>query len=470
MDTMWKPQLDARKGPKYQQLYSALKEAVDGDLLKIGEKLPPIREIAFLLHMTPSTVVRAYQMGIDNGFLEARVGDGTYVKSLKSSWKKVDDLSYSLFDNPQVSGYNLRSQAIIRVGQDQLATKLLTQLLAENKIDFTRYTCNDDYVDLQKSAAKFLCREGFQCLPEHVVLTHGATNATSIAARVIAHEGRSIKAMTEPECYVGFRDVKYLGSVELLSIEADELGMRPDKIREACEKHHPNFLMTSSVIQNPYATTMSVERMSEIAALAREFDFQIIDDVLHAHLTEGSLQTLRDFAPERVWMVTSLSKLGYPAVQFGMMLPPLDRVREVEARIGLLNIRPSELQRPLVEALLASNEFYALRDRTRDEIAARHEIVREELAGFDFQITQGSPYLWLKLPDQWPASRFIFELSKSKISVASSDTFSEPSAAPNAVRITMGGPLTRADFKFAIGIVRGLLETQDFRQDLERVV
>ena len=466
MRTIWTPELSNQSGPKYQQIFSAIKAAVQAGDLTVNTKLPPIREIAFHLGMTPSTVVRAYQLGIEAGFLEARVGDGTYVKTQGPSWQKFDSVSHALFDDPRTKGYNLRSSAIPRVGQDQLAQRLLLELASAGELAVTRYTSNSDYAKLQNAAAIFLNREGITCEAVNIVLTRGATNATSIAARVISHGGRLTKAMTEPECYVGFRDVEFLGAVEIISIEVDEFGVTPASIRENCVRHQPSFLMTSSIIQNPYSLSMSDERMAEIAALAREFDFEIVDDILHKHLLDTPRKTLRDFAPERVWTVTSLSKMGYPALQFGMMLPPVDRVREVEARIGAYNIRPSEIQRPLVEAILSDPDFLTLQVQTQLEIKERQKLVREMMIGVPIQMTQGSPYFWMKLPAHWPVSRLLSELSAHNIAIASGDTFAPHNAAPNAVRVTLGGPLSQNDFTHALKVMRDIL----VRDEVERLV
>ncbi|WP_461307644.1 GntR family transcriptional regulator, partial [Albidovulum sp.] len=79
MDTIWLPDLRHHDGPKYLALTRCLREAVRDGSLPEGARLPPVRELAWRLGMTPGTVARAYQIATQEGLLEAAVGRGTFV-------------------------------------------------------------------------------------------------------------------------------------------------------------------------------------------------------------------------------------------------------------------------------------------------------------------------------------------------------------------------------------------------------
>ena len=74
MGTMWQPDLTHYDGPKYLALTRSLREAVRDGELPEGTKLPPVRDLAWRLGMTPGTVARAYQIATQEGLLEAAVG------------------------------------------------------------------------------------------------------------------------------------------------------------------------------------------------------------------------------------------------------------------------------------------------------------------------------------------------------------------------------------------------------------
>lgn len=79
------------RNAKYQKLADMLQRQVALGQLDPGQKLPPVREMAHQMQVTPGTVARAYRVLIDDGYLEAGVGQGTYVKQLRASVLPPDD-------------------------------------------------------------------------------------------------------------------------------------------------------------------------------------------------------------------------------------------------------------------------------------------------------------------------------------------------------------------------------------------
>jgi DNA-binding transcriptional regulator YhcF (GntR family) len=46
--------------------------------LKSGQKLPPVREMAYQMGVTAGTIARSYRSLIDEGYLKVGVGQRTY--------------------------------------------------------------------------------------------------------------------------------------------------------------------------------------------------------------------------------------------------------------------------------------------------------------------------------------------------------------------------------------------------------
>ena len=62
-----------------QQVYAQLRRAIEQGSLRAGTRLPPSREHAASLGVSRNTVLWAVQRLQAEGYVEARVGDGTYV-------------------------------------------------------------------------------------------------------------------------------------------------------------------------------------------------------------------------------------------------------------------------------------------------------------------------------------------------------------------------------------------------------
>ncbi|MDW9405750.1 GntR family transcriptional regulator, partial [Pseudomonas soli] len=52
---MWIPSLPANDQPRYQALVEAIANAIEQGELKVGERLPPQRRLAWALGLNPST-------------------------------------------------------------------------------------------------------------------------------------------------------------------------------------------------------------------------------------------------------------------------------------------------------------------------------------------------------------------------------------------------------------------------------
>src|SRR6187402_3527737 len=73
--------LDAR-GDRTTAIYRALLEAIRAGRLGVGDRLPPSRALAQDLGVARNTVATAYERLVAEGFLDTRVGAGTYVTDL----------------------------------------------------------------------------------------------------------------------------------------------------------------------------------------------------------------------------------------------------------------------------------------------------------------------------------------------------------------------------------------------------
>ncbi|MBS0333548.1 MAG: hypothetical protein JSS35_12335 [Proteobacteria bacterium] len=67
-------------------------------------------------------------------------------------------------------------------------------------------------------------------------------------------------------------------------------------------------------------------------------------------------------------------------------------------------------------------------------------------------------HLWLELPPPWSRGAFQAALRSHDISVVPSDAFAVTPAPPQAVRIGLGAPATRADLARALATIAHVLE------------
>ena len=74
--------VDARSGvPAYLQLVRQVEHAVRFGLLRAGDQLPTVKDVAGSLALNPNTVQKAYRELDHRGLTEGRVGQGTFIQA-----------------------------------------------------------------------------------------------------------------------------------------------------------------------------------------------------------------------------------------------------------------------------------------------------------------------------------------------------------------------------------------------------
>ena len=66
--------------PLYLQLIEQVKHAIETGVLRAGEQLPSVRQIAEELLINPNTVARAYRELEHEGIIDLRHGSGAYIR------------------------------------------------------------------------------------------------------------------------------------------------------------------------------------------------------------------------------------------------------------------------------------------------------------------------------------------------------------------------------------------------------
>jgi GntR family transcriptional regulator len=66
--------------PPYQQIVQQVRQALRMGVLSMGDQLPSVREVVAVTAVNPNTVLKAYRDLEREGLVEARAGQGTFVR------------------------------------------------------------------------------------------------------------------------------------------------------------------------------------------------------------------------------------------------------------------------------------------------------------------------------------------------------------------------------------------------------
>lgn len=78
------------KNPKpiYEQIKDKIKELVINGIMKSGDKIPSVRELAQILTINPNTIQKAYKDLETEGFIYSVKGKGNFISQPDSSYEQ----------------------------------------------------------------------------------------------------------------------------------------------------------------------------------------------------------------------------------------------------------------------------------------------------------------------------------------------------------------------------------------------
>lgn len=462
-DTIWLPDLGRFDGPKYLALTHALRDAVRAGELAKGDRLPPVRDLAWRLGMTPGTVARAYQIVTQEGLLEAAVGRGTFVAATRPKFGAEQALLLEPLAEARLRApggdtvIDLRSPQLPDVGQNAAIGAVYARMAAEGTIDYLGYPGLKRDGSLRAAYADWLGdRDLGTAGADDIVLTQGGQNAIGLALQCCL-KGPRPQVMLEELAYPGFRHAARLNRAEVVPVTLDGEGVSPRALDEACRRSGARILCVTTEAHNPTTVRMPLARRVEIVRVARHHDLQIIEDDCYS-VGAASAPSLRALAPERTWYITSVSKSLVAGLRFGCIVCPAGQgeYARLAAQHSYFGIA-----RPVADVMLAlftSGEAARLRDAAEAVLERRLELALNALGTCQIFWQKGLAFLWLKLPQGWRASTFMREAESAGVLVRSADEYALVDAhAPNAIRIAIDGRSPEPAFVRALETMARLL-------------
>lgn len=462
---MWVPRISESNQPVYLTIADALAHDIASGVLRRGERLPTLRELAQALDVTPGTISRAYTEASRRGLTQGEVGRGTYVLDRIADTGEAPAVTRATSAAAPIARSEVLDLSIIKPYGETLQYWLrnaLTELANTTRLEqVLDYAPDGGHPAHREAGAQWLR----QWLPgaqwQQVVITSGAQHGLMVAISALTGAGDLV--LCESLCYPGIISVAHGLGRRLHGVPMDEQGILPEALREICQRERPAMLVCVATCQNPTTAIMSNERRAQIAALAEEFDFLLLDDDIYGFLaTDPQARPLATFAPERSIYLTSLSKSVMPALRIGYLYSPPKLLSRLTAMVRSTVWMPSPLTAQLASHVIGEGLDNQLIRMHRAEAAARQAIAREVFTDASLQSQPHSYHLWLNLPEPWRSDEFAMLARANGVAVMSASQFQvERTGDPRGVRVVLMSPTSREELRFALTQLASLLESGD---------
>jgi DNA-binding transcriptional MocR family regulator len=409
--------------PTAKGLAQAVSRAIrDGRLLP-GDLLPPIRQVAQELMMSPTTVSAAWQLLSRSGTIrsdgrrgttvaETRRGGERYTRALRHDSPVSLDLSTGI--------------------PDAALLPSLARVLAA--IDEPRGPSSylDDPV-LPELREVLLADWPYE--PDDLLVVDGAMDALDIVSRTLLRPGDTV--VVENPGFPPLLDLLEDRGVDVLGVPLDETGLDVDALESALARR-PTALVLQPRGQNPTGVTMSPTRARRLASLVSGRDLVVVEDDSSGPIASSSPTSLGAWVPEQVLHVRSFSKSHGPDLRLAALSGPAALLAPLRHARSLGPGWSSRLLQRVLAGLLTDPDAVRAIGRARAEYARRRELVVDRLAGLGVTVpgTEGLN-IWVPVRDE---SAAVLRLASQGIAVTPGSPFSvdNGSGAGGHVRVTTG--------------------------------
>lgn len=461
-DTKWQPDLSHAGRAKYKALAQAIREAIVSKQLAEGEQLPPVRDLAFRVGVTPGTVARAYAVLTDEGRLTAGVGRGTFVATRKQSPRPMWDAPIMLDPVVDVSEQvHLLSPKMPDVGQCALIREgmhsLADQMSPEHLL---RYPSRETDIAARMALVKAMDDAPvgpFGC--DDVITAHGGQHAIVMILQTILHGPTPVIAVDELS-YGGFRSAAIMSRAQVVGVPWDREGPDPAALEMLIKTHGVQVFCTAAEVNNPTVRSTSTARRIEIAQLAQRYGMHIIDDDCYRLIgTTHRGPSYRALLPDLGWYVTSPSKSLSAALRIGFAIAPQDWTMNLARTSTFHSFGVTRLVTDIYAYLMAHEALPVVADRVRARIALDIRGAVNALGGYKLSWSEDVPFLFLELPQGWRSGDFRQAAEKARVLIKSADDFAlRDGRAHQAVRIAVNGQTSHDRFVEAMQSLRVMLD------------
>jgi GntR family transcriptional regulator/MocR family aminotransferase len=386
--------------PLFRQVYDGLRHGILDGTLAPGVRLPATRSLAGELGVSRNTVLNAYEQLLAEGYLEGKVGSGTYVPRTlpEESLQVRPAVAPSRAPLPKRRSLSRRGELLaeaagsisccgksprpLRPGLpafDAFPHETWMRLVARHHrrpaVDSLSYGDAAGYFPLRRAIAAHLGpARAVHCEPEQILVITGAQQALDLIARVLLDPGDT--AWVEDPGYPGVRAALRGAEVRVTPVPVDGDGLNVREGEARCPDARLVYVTPSH--QYPLGVTMSLSRRLALLDWARRANAWVVEDDYDSEFRYAGrpLEALQGLDCDgRVIYLGTFSKVLFPSLRLGYLVVPPDLAEAFTAARMVTDRQSNTLNQAVVADFINEGHFLRHIRRMRTLYSERQEIL-----------------------------------------------------------------------------------------------
>lgn len=378
------------QGPEKRLLVREhVSDLVASGALRRGSRVPSILELSRSLAVAKNTVIAALDELCGEGVLEARPRQGFFVRSVRRRERaretRLTDLEIDRVAHGMASILVNSGDGFIPIGSGTAAESVLAtpewsatlkNAPPRDPRESLRYADPMGEPHLREAIA---ARYGGPDEPAgRVIITHGAVEALNLSFAAAAAETGSRRVAIESPGYFMLAPILEALGLEVVALPRAPEGVDFERLRRDLKKGPLAAVMVNPNHQNPVGSTLSLSQRFELAKLADEKRFWIIEDDVYKGLwtEDEEPPTIHSLLPQRTLYLSSFSKTLGPALRLGFLLAPDVMLAPLRRRKFLQTLSGDGYTQNLVAEFVDRRGYQRHLAEVRDELSRRARIAR----------------------------------------------------------------------------------------------
>lgn len=429
---------------RYHGVVELIRKRVEAGTLKVGDRLPSIRQLSQMTGFSTVTVHHGYELLESQGYCEARPRSGFYLTrnpTQLSEFSKVGEGSakpVSIQDLPEAMLLALQGRSLQAFGSPQPCEDLydctdidraLRRVLRGRKLEAQDAAEGDP--DLRLQIARRAAQRGIVTRYEDIIVTGSAMQAFNLCLDALTDPGDVI-LVESPSYFPTLAGIKRrnLKVVEIYSHPAT--GTDPDQFEHLVRHNRIRVALLMAIHHFPTGVTYSEDAMRRIVAIAQRNDVTIIENDTLGELgyDRPNAPSMRQMDPgEAVLQLGSFEHCLSPEYGIGWVIAGPHAGRLLAAsHLGGYVTNDRRVQRALAQYLSSHSQDRHLR-RIRNALATRMEhglqILADHLSA-DCSVSRpsGGFMCWVRAPQRFKAREAVSLLQEHDVGLLPGPVFS----------------------------------------------